>query len=42
MAPTQRFANYPAPKEATNISYKTHEGSNPALRGLPLAMAAAV
>ncbi|KAK7739869.1 hypothetical protein SLS53_005462 [Cytospora paraplurivora] len=42
MAPSQRFANYPEPIEATNISYKVEEDKNPALRGLPLVIGAAI
>ncbi|ROV93414.1 hypothetical protein VMCG_08415 [Cytospora schulzeri] len=42
MAPSQRFANYPKPTEATNISYKVEDDKNPALRGLPLAIGAAI
>lgn len=42
MAPSQRFANYPKPVEATNISYKFEEDKNPVLRGLPLAIGAAM
>ncbi|ROW18060.1 hypothetical protein VPNG_00483 [Cytospora leucostoma] len=42
MAPSQRFADYPKPVEATNISYKVEEDKNPALRGLPLAIGAAI
>lgn len=40
--PPQRFANYPKPVEATNISYKFEDDKNPALRGLPLAIGAAI
>lgn len=42
MAPSQRFADYPKAAEATNISYKVEEDKNPALRGLPLAIGAAM
>lgn len=42
MAPSQRFANYPKPVEATNISYNFEEDKNPVLRGLPLAICAAM
>lgn len=42
MAPMRRFADYPGAKEATNISYKFEEGSNPVLRGIPLAIGSAM
>ncbi|KUI58690.1 Fatty acid amide hydrolase [Cytospora mali] len=42
MAPSQRFANYPKAVEATDISYKVEKDNNPALRGLPLAIGAAI
>lgn len=42
MAPPRRFANYPGAEEATNISYRTEEGQNPVMRGLPLAIGAAM
>lgn len=42
MAPPRRFADYPGAKEATDISYRTEEGQNPVLRGLPLVIGAAM
>lgn len=42
MSPTQRFADYPRAQEASYISYKVEEDKNPALRGLPLAIGAAM
>ncbi|KAJ4397629.1 hypothetical protein N0V93_001862 [Gnomoniopsis smithogilvyi] len=42
MAPPRRFADYPGAKEALNISYKTEEGQNPVMRGLPLTIGAAI
>lgn len=42
MAPTQRYADYPPVQEASYISYKIEEDKNPALRGLPLAIGAAM
>lgn len=42
MAPHRQFANYPGAKEATNISYATEEAQNPVMRGLPLAIGAAM
>lgn len=42
MTPTQRYADYPPAQEASYISYKVEEDKNPALRGLPLAIGAAI
>ena len=42
MAPSQRYADYPPAQEASYISYKTEEDKNPALRGMPLAIGAAM
>lgn len=42
MAPTQRYADFPPAQEASYISYKTEEDKNPALRGMPLAIGAAI
>ncbi|POS70225.1 N-acylethanolamine amidohydrolase [Diaporthe helianthi] len=42
MTSTQRFADYPPAQEASYISYKTEEDNNPALRGMPLAIGAAI
>lgn len=42
MTPAQRYADYPRAQEASYISYKTEEDKNPALRGLPLAIGAAM
>lgn len=42
MAPPRKFAGYPGAKEATNISYHFQEGNNPALRGIPLYLGAAL
>lgn len=35
-----RFWNYPQPKEGPTVAYHNDAGSNPVLRGLPLAVAA--
>jgi hypothetical protein len=42
MASSQRYADYPPAQEASYISYKTEEDKNPALRGMPLAIGAAM
>lgn len=42
MTPHQRYADYPPAQEASYISYKVEEDKNPALRGLPLAIGAAM
>lgn len=42
MTPSQRYADYPPAQEASYISYKVEEDKNPALRGLPLAIGAAM
>ncbi|KKY39205.1 putative amidase [Diaporthe ampelina] len=42
MTPAQLYADYPRAQEASYISYKVEEDKNPALRGLPLAIGAAI
>ncbi len=42
MAPPRQFDNYPAPKEAADLSYKWQEDKNPVMRGLPLVAASIV
>ncbi|KAI3396724.1 hypothetical protein diail_11751 [Diaporthe ilicicola] len=42
MTPPRRYADYPRAQEASFISYKVEEDKNPALRGLPLAIGAAI
>jgi hypothetical protein len=34
------FWNYPTPKQGSDVTYYNDAGSNPVLRGLPLAIAA--
>ncbi|KAJ0122229.1 amidase [Diaporthe amygdali] len=42
MTPSRRYADYPRAQEASYISYKVEEDKNPAMRGLPLAIGAAI
>lgn len=42
MTHSRRYADYPRAQEATFISYKVEEDKNPAMRGLPLAIGAAM
>ncbi len=42
MTTPRKFDNYPAAREAADLSYKWEEDKNPVLRGLPLAVASTV
>ena len=42
MQPPADFAHYPDPVEGTETGYDPKPGTNPVLRGLPLAAAAAL
>jgi hypothetical protein len=37
--PKAEFLNYPTPKQGPDTGYQNDAGSNPVLRGLPLAIA---
>ena len=37
--PSAKFWNYPQPKQGPDVAYHNDAGSNPVLRGLPLAAA---
>lgn len=42
MAAPQPYIDYPKPKEGDDLSYVFPNDNNPALRGLPLVLAAAL